>query len=91
MPDYDEYGMAYKDRSALAHPDHEYWTPRGTGRRHRRGHRRCVAANAAAGRGDRRDLDVDLRGDDARVVAAAEEYARFLGRELDLRAATVEW
>ena len=26
MPDYDEYGMAYKDRSALAHPDHDYWT-----------------------------------------------------------------
>ena len=27
MPDYDEYGMAYKDRSALAHPDHRYWSP----------------------------------------------------------------
>ena len=31
----------------------------------------------------------DLPWDDARVVAAAQEYARFLGRELDLRAATV--
>ena len=34
---------------------------------------------------------MDLEVDDPRVVAAAEEYARFLGRELDLRSATVEW
>ena len=31
MPDYDEYGMAYKDRSALAHPDHGTGRHRGTG------------------------------------------------------------
>jgi hypothetical protein len=91
MPDYDEYGMAYKDRSALAHPDHAYWTPPWN--------RFVVIDGIIAGawlrtlRPDAVTVEVsmfDLSWDDARVVAAAEEYARFLGRELDLRAATVE-
>jgi hypothetical protein len=90
MPDYDEYGMAYKDRSALAHPDHEYWTPPWN--------RFVVIEGVIAGswlrtlRPDAVTIEVamfDLPWDDARVVAAAQEYARFLGRELDLRAATV--
>jgi hypothetical protein len=90
MPDYDEYGMAYKDRSALAHPDHEYWTPPWN--------RFVVIEGVIAGswlrtlRPDAVTIEVamfDLPWDDARVVAAAQEYARFLGRGLDLRAATV--
>jgi hypothetical protein len=90
MPDYDEYGMAYKDRSALAHPDHEYWSPPWN--------RFVVVDGVISGswlrtlRPDAVTIEVsmfDLPWDDARVVAAAQEYARFLGRELDLRAATV--
>jgi hypothetical protein len=92
MPDYDEYGMAYKDRSALAHPDHDYWTLPWN--------RAVVIDGVIAGAWQRtlRPAAVtveismmDLEVDDPRVVAAAEEYARFLGRELDLRSATVEW
>jgi hypothetical protein len=92
MPDYDEYGMAYKDRSALAHPDHDYWTLPWN--------RAVVVDGVIAGawqrtlRPDSVTVEVsmiDLEADDPRVVAAAEEYALFLGRELDLRSATVEW
>ncbi len=92
MPDYDEYGMAYKDRSALAHPDHAYWTLPWN--------RAVVIDGVIAGawrrtlRPDSVTVEVsmmDLEADDPRVVAAAEEYARFLARELDLRSATVEW
>jgi hypothetical protein len=92
MPDYDEYGMAYQDRSALAHPDHGYralpWN------------RAVVVDGVIAGawqrtlRPDSVTVEIsmtDLEVDDPRVVAAAEEYARFLGRDLDLRSATVEW
>jgi hypothetical protein len=91
MPDYDEYGMAYKDRSALMDSDRASgvapWN------------RSVVVDGVIAGSWQRtlRPGDVtvdvsmaDLAWDDARVVRAAEEYARFLGRELDLRAATVE-
>jgi hypothetical protein len=89
MPDYDEYGMAYKDRSAIAHPDHGYWTLPWN--------RAVVVDGVMAGawqRTLRRDsvtVEVamfDRSWDDPLVVGAAEEYARFLGRELDLRAAT---
>ena len=92
MPDYDEYGMAYKDRSALAHPDHGYWTLPWN--------RAVVIDGVIAGawrrtlRPDSVTVEVsmmDLEADDPRVVVAAEEYARFLGRELELRSATVEW
>jgi hypothetical protein len=88
MPDYDEYGMAYKDRSALAHPDHEYWAPPWN--------RFVVVDGVIAGAWQRTlrpggvTVEVsmfDLPWDDSRVVAAAEGYARFLGRELDLRRA----
>jgi hypothetical protein len=88
MPDYDEYGMAYKDRSALAHPDHDYWAPPWN--------RFVVLDGVISGAWQRtlRPASVtievsmfDLAWDDPRVAAAAEEYARFLGRELDLRGA----
>jgi len=91
MPDYDEYGMAYKDRSAIAHPDHDYWTLPWN--------RAVVVDGVIAGawqrtlRPDSVTVEVamfDLPLDDSRVVGAAEEYARFLGRELDLRAASDE-
>jgi Winged helix DNA-binding domain len=91
MPDYDEYGMAYKDRSAIAHPDHDYWTLPWN--------RAVVVDGVIAGawqrtlRPDSVTVEVamfDLPWDDSRVVGAAEEYARFLGRELDLRAASDE-
>jgi len=92
MPDYDEYGMAYKDRSALAHPDHDYWTLPWN---------RAVVIDGVIAGAWQRTLRpsavtveismMDLEVDDPRVVSAAEEYARFLGRELDLRSATVEW
>jgi Winged helix DNA-binding domain len=91
MPDYDEYGMAYKDRSALTHPDHEYWAPPWN--------RFVVVDGVIAGAWQRTlgpdavTVEVamfDLPWDDSRVVGAAEEYARFLGRELDLRAASGE-
>lgn len=91
MPDYDEYGMAYKDRSALVRPGQDSWVPPWN--------RFVVVDGVVAGSWQRtlRPASVTLeiamsdgRWDDPRVVGAAEEYARFLGRELDLRAATVE-
>ena len=91
MPDYDEYGMAYKDRSAIAHPDHDYWTLPWN--------RAVVVDGVIAGawqrtlRPDSVTVEVamfDRPWDDSRVVGAAEEYARFLGRELDLRRASGE-
>jgi len=91
MPDYDEYGMAYKDRSAIAHPDHDYWTLPWN--------RAVVVDGVIAGAWQRTlapdsvTVEVamfDLPWNDPRVVGAAEEYARFLGRELDLRAASGE-
>jgi hypothetical protein len=91
MPDYDEYGMAYKDRSALAGAEHDSWAPPWN--------RFVVVDGVIAGSWQRTlragsvTLDVavsDLAWDDSRLVGAAEDYARFLGRELDLRAATVE-
>lgn len=91
MPDYDEYGMAYKDRSALAHPDHDYWAPPWN--------RFVVIDGVIAGAWQRTlgrevvTVEVsmfDLPWDHASVVGAAQEYARFLGRDLDLRPSTVE-
>ncbi|HWI34560.1 MAG TPA: winged helix DNA-binding domain-containing protein, partial [Lapillicoccus sp.] len=89
MPDYDEYGMAYKDRGAIAHPDHDYWTLPWN--------RAVVVDGVIAGawqrtlRPDSVTVEVamfDRSWDDPLVVGAAEEYSRFLGRGLDLRAAT---
>jgi len=91
MPDYDEYGMAYQDRSAIAHPEHDYWTLPWN--------RAVVVDGVIAGAWQRTlapdsvIVEVamfDQPWDDPRVVGAAEEYARFLGRELDLRAASGE-
>ena len=90
MPDYDEYGMAYKDRRAIAHPDHDYWTLPWN--------RAVVVDGVIAGAWQRTlgpdsvTVEVamfDRPWDDPRVVDAAEEYAMFLGRELDLRPATL--
>lgn len=86
MPDYDEYGMAYKDRSAIAHPDHDHWTLPWN--------RAVVVDGVIAGAWQRTlsqdavTVEVamfDLSWDDPRVVTAAEEYARFIGRDLRLR------
>jgi hypothetical protein len=86
MPDYDEYGMAYKDRSALAHPDHGYWS--------RPWNRFVVIDGVIAGAWQRSlsptavTVEVamfDVPWDDPRVVGAAEDYAAFLRRDLDLR------
>ena len=88
MPDYDEYGMAYQDRSAIAHPSEGYWLP---------WNRPIVIDGVIAGAW-RRTLGAgsvtvetqlfDIAADDPRVVAAAEEYAMFLGKELDLQPAS---
>ncbi|MEP6650032.1 MAG: winged helix DNA-binding domain-containing protein [Lapillicoccus sp.] len=89
MPDFDEYGMAYKDRSAIAGPEQPFpaapWN-------------RVVVVDGVIVGGWKRtlaprtvtvELDLpDIPVDDPRVVAAAEEYATFLGRDLDLRSAT---
>jgi hypothetical protein len=89
MPDYDEYGMAYKDRSALAFPGRDDWTLPWN--------RAVVVDGVIAGSWQRTlgreavtvEIQMfDLPEDDSRVVAAAEEYARFVGRPLDLRAAS---
>jgi hypothetical protein len=86
MPDYDEYGMAYKDRTAIAHPSHDYWTLPWN--------RAVVVDGFIAGAWQRTlrpgsvTVEVqlfDLPNDDPRVVAAAEEYARFLGLALELQ------
>jgi hypothetical protein len=86
MPDYDEYGMAYKDRSALAFPGRDYWTLPWN--------RAVVVDGVIAGAWQRTigrevvTVEVqmfELSGDDPRVIAAAEEYAAFLGCELDLK------
>jgi hypothetical protein len=81
--------MAYKDRRAIAHPDHDYWTLPWN--------RAVVVDGVIAGAWQRTltpttvTVEVtmfDLPWDDPRIVSAAEKYARFLGRELDLRAAS---
>jgi hypothetical protein len=86
MPDYDEYGMAYKDRSAIAAPGRDYWTLPWN--------RAVVVDGAIAGAWQRTVGRVvvtveiqmfDRSADDPRVVAAAAEYAAFLGWELDLK------
>lgn len=83
MPDFDEYGMAYKDRSAIVDASRAFpatpWN-------------RVVVVDGVVAGYWRRTLGAttvtvelhlpDLPVDDARVVVAAREYAAFVGREL---------
>lgn len=85
MPDYDEYGMGYKDRSAIGSPEQPFPVPPWN---------RVMIVDGVIAGGWKRTLapnsvmiKLDMLGipaEDPRVVAAAETYASFLGRELVL-------